>query len=348
MTSDKSGFSAGMLVDTAQKARLLVPGLLLAFVVAMASKFVATSYGGPTMLFALLFGMAFNFLAKDETCTPGIAFASKTILRFGVALLGVQLTLGDLTALGAPTVTLVIGGVIITVLGGWAIGRMLRLSSGLAILSAGAVAICGASAALAIASVLPRTETRERNTILVVAGVTALSTLAMIFYPPVAHTLGLSERDAGIFFGATIHDVAQVIGAGYAVSDTAGETAAIVKLMRVACLVPVVMLIGLRFKKERGNTDSDHKVPLLPLFLVGFIALVLINSTGYIPAAIGGGLTETSRWCLTAAVAALGVKTNLGEIFSVGPRPLVAMVAQTVLLAVFSLCGIMLIGTFLA
>jgi len=312
----------------------------------MASKFVAASYGGPTMLFALLFGMAFNFLAKDEKCAPGIAFASKTILRFGVALLGVQLTLGDLTALGTPIVLLVLGGVVLTIVGGWAIGRMLKLPSGLAVLSAGAVAICGASAALAIASVLPRDDARERNTILVVAGVTTLSTLAMIFYPPLAHYLGLGERDAGIFFGATIHDVAQVIGAGYAVSDNAGETAAIVKLMRVACLVPAVMLIGLRFKKECGNADSGHKVPLLPMFLVGFIALVLVNSAGFIPAAVGGGLTETSRWCLTAAVAALGVKTNLGEVFSVGPRPLVAMVGQTLLLAVFCLCGIALIGGF--
>jgi len=346
MKSDESSISANVLVAATHKLRLLVPGLLLALVLAMASKFVASSYGGPTMLFALLFGMAFNFLAKDEACMPGIGFASKTILRFGVALLGVQLTLGDLTALGAPTVFLVVAGVIVTITGGWAIARMLKLPTELAILSAGAVAICGASAALAIASILPRDETRERNTILVVAGVTTFSTLAMIFYPPLAHALGLSDRDAGIFFGATIHDVAQVIGAGYAVSDTAGETAAIVKLMRVACLVPAVMLIGLRFRKERGDDDNQQKVPLLPMFLVGFILLVLINSTGIIPSALVGSLTETSRWCLTAAVAALGVKTNLGEVFSVGPRPLVAMLGQTILLAIFCLLGMMVVDSF--
>ena len=318
----------------------VMPGLLLAVVVAMASRFVAVSYGGPVMLFALLFGMAFNFLAKDEKCMPGIALASKTILRIGVALLGVQLTLGDLSALGAPVVLLIVAGVIVTISVGWLIGRAFKLSTSLAVLSAGAVAICGASAALAISAVLPRGEGRERNTILVVAGVTALSTMAMIFYPPVAHYLGLSDIDAGIFFGATIHDVAQVIGAGYAVSDTAGETAAIVKLMRVAMLVPVVLVIGQLFKKDRCEADAEAKTPLLPAFLVGFVVLVVVNSLGFVAAPVVIGLTEVSRWCLVIAVAALGVKTNLGEVFSVGPRPLMAMVAQTLLLMIFSLIGI--------
>lgn len=329
-------------------AREVMPGLLLAVVLAMASKFVASSYGGPTMLFALLFGMAFNFLAKEDKCAPGIGFTSKTILRFGVALLGLQLTLGDLSALGAPVVFLVVAGVAITLAGGWAIGRILNLPSTMAILSAGAVAICGASAALAISAVLPRDGSRERNTILVVAGVTTLSTLAMIFYPPLSHYLGLSEQDAGIFFGATIHDVAQVIGAGYAVSDTAGETAAIVKLMRVACLVPAVMIIGLLFKQDRSAANADSSTPLLPMFLIGFVLLVLANSFGFVPAKVGEGLTEISRWCLITAVAALGVKTNMGEVFAVGPRPLLALVAQTVLLMVFSLFGIALLGSYIS
>ena len=347
MTHGGPASASSLIATFFGSVRMALPGLLLAVVLAMASKFVATSYGGPTMLFALLFGMAFNFLAKDDRCEAGIGFASKTMLRFGVALLGVQLTLGDLTALGGSIVLLVVGGVAITIGGGWAIGRFLGLPSALAVLAAGAVAICGASAALAISAVLPRGGNRERNTILVVAGVTALSTLAMIFYPPLAHSFGLSERDAGIFFGATIHDVAQVIGAGYAVSDTAGETAAIVKLMRVASLVPAVMMIGLIFKKDRSDADADAKTPLLPLFLVGFVLLVIVNSFGFIPLVIGEGLTETSRWCLITAVAALGVKTNLGELFSVGPRPLLALVAQTLLLMIFTLVGIALLGNYL-
>ncbi|PCI64646.1 MAG: putative sulfate exporter family transporter [Kordiimonadales bacterium] len=331
-------------VSLTETARLAVPGFMLALVLAMAASFVAMSYGGPTMLFALLFGMAFNFLAKDTRCAPGLQLASKSVLRVGVALLGLQLTLGDLAAVGWATGLLVVSGVAITILGGWAIGRLLGLSPALSILSAGAVAICGASAALAIAAVLPRCESRDGNLILVVASVTALSTIAMIFYPPLAHFLGLDGAWAGVFFGATIHDIAQVIGAGYAVSDVAGETAVIVKLIRVACLVPVVVMIGLFFKSERSKSGSDVKTPLLPLFLVGFVILVLVNSTGIIPEAISTGLSDMSRWCLITAVAALGVKTNLREVFAVGSAPLLALVAQTVLLAVFALCGIMLLA----
>lgn len=347
MSQHKASITNSPQAALLEWCRLIMPGMLLALVLAMASKFVAASYGGPTMLFALLFGMAFNFLAKDDKCAPGIALASKTILRLGVALLGVQLTLGDLTALGAPVVLLVTLGVVVTISVGWALGRALKLPTSLAVLSAGAVAICGASAALAISAVLPRGDSRERNVVLVVAGVTALSTLAMIFYPPLAHYIGLSERYAGIFFGATIHDVAQVIGAGYAVSDMAGETAAIVKLMRVAMLVPAVLFIGLMFKKDRCAVDADAKTPLLPMFLIGFVVLVLINSFGYVPSLAVEGLTEASRWCLVTAVAALGIKTNLGEVFSVGPRPLLAMVAQTILLMIFSLIGIRYLGGYL-
>ncbi|MBL4789900.1 MAG: putative sulfate exporter family transporter, partial [Kordiimonadaceae bacterium] len=251
---------------------------------------------------------------------------------------------GDLAAVGWATGLLVVSGVAVTILGGWAIGRLLGLSPALSILSAGAVAICGASAALAIAAVLPRCEKRDGNLILVVASVTALSTIAMIFYPPLAHLLGLEGTMAGVFFGATIHDIAQVIGAGYAVSDVAGETAVIVKLIRVACLVPVVVMIGLFFKSERSKSGADVKTPLLPLFLVGFVILVLVNSMGIIPEAINTGLSDTSRWCLITAVAALGVKTNLSEVFAVGSAPLLALVAQTVLLAVFALCGIALLA----
>ncbi len=338
--NDKAGGSF-LSAFTLAELKNIAPGVFLTITLAMASTFVARSYGGPTMLFALLFGIAFNHLAKDEKYAAGIAFSSKTILRFGVALLGVRLTLGELSALGLPTVALVVAGVVTTIVGGVAIGRMLGLSSSFSILTAGAVAICGASAALAISAVIPKDKCKESNTILVVAGVTALSTLAMILYPVITQSLGLDDKAAGIFLGATIHDVAQVIGAGYAISDTAGETAAVVKLMRVACLVPAVLLIGMVMRDKNSEVeDGAKKPPLLPLFLVGFLVLVAINSMGLIPADVGTATSDVSRWCLVTAVAALGVKTNVGEILGVGPRPLMALGLQTIGLALFALCGL--------
>ena len=295
-----------------------IPGLLLAAVIALAVRFISDRLGGPAMLYALLFGMAFNFVASDERFAPGIALASRSILRLGVALLGLRITTGDVMELGWPVVILVVAGVLVTVVGGWLLGRLCRLPDDHSVLSAGAVAICGASAALAIASILPDHKDHERNTILTVVGVTALSTVAMVFYPVLVTYFDFDNSTAGVFLGATIHDVAQVVGAGYSVSQTAGDTATFVKLLRVSAL--------------------------LPMFLVAFIALVIVNSSGLVPAEAHAILTPASSWCLLTAVAALGIKTSLKALAEVGPRPITVMVLQTVLLAVFALAGLALIA----
>lgn len=312
------------------------PGVLLSITMAMAAMFVHEHYGGPAMLYALLFGMAFNFLRTDERFTPGTTFAAKQILRIGVALLGVRITLGDVSALGVPVALMIGAGVFLTITIGTAVGRMLGLKNDQAILSAVAVAICGASAALAISAVLPRHENSERNTIMAVIGVTTLSTFAMILYPICASWLGLSDQEAGVFIGATIHDVAQVVGAGYMISDESGETATIVKLMRVSCLVPVVFVVGLMFRAQNGSTRKSRP-PLFPLFLVGFVFLVVANSVGLIPGAMVTTASDLSRYALITAVAALGMKTSLPEIVRVGVRPVLLLTIQTALLALFVL-----------
>jgi len=318
-----------------------LPGLLLSATIALAVRFVSDRLGGPAMLYALLFGMAFNFLTDDERFARGIRFASRHILRIGVALLGLRITTGDVMDLGWPVVGLVVVSVAATILIGGLIGRVFGLKNSQSILSAGAVAICGASAALAIASVLPPHKDHERNTILTVAGVTALSTVAMVFYPVFVTYLQYSNATAGIFLGATIHDVAQVVGAGYIISDETGEISTLVKLIRVACLVPVVITISLIMHQRRSPQSGN--APLLPWFLVAFVALVIVNSLGWVPTEAHAFLTPVSSWCLLTAVAALGVKTSLKALADVGPAPVSVMVIQTVFLAVFVIGGIALI-----
>jgi len=325
-------------IDTLRDA---MPGLLLSATIALAVRFVSDRLGGPAMLYALLFGMAFNFLTEDERFARGIRFASRNILRIGVALLGIRITTGDVMELGWPVVALIAASVVATILIGGLIGRAFGLKSDQSILSAGAVAICGASAALAIASVLPSHKDSERNTILTVAGVTALSTVAMVVYPVFVTYLQYDNATAGIFLGATIHDVAQVVGAGYIISDQTGEISTLVKLIRVACLVPVVVTISLLMHRRRSPESGNE--PLLPWFLVAFVALVVVNSLGWVPAQAHTLLTPVSSWCLLTAVAALGVKTSLKTLADVGPAPISVMVIQTVFLAVFVIGGVMLI-----
>ncbi len=321
--------------------RGVMPGLLLSATIALAVRFVSDQLGGPVMLYALLFGMAFNFLTEDERFAAGIYFASRHILRIGVALLGLRITAGEVMALGWPVVALIVAGVVTTILIGGLLGRVFGLKADQSVLSAGAVAICGASAALAIASVLPAHKNHERNTILTVAGVTALSTVAMVIYPVVAIYLQYDNVTAGVFLGATIHDVAQVVGAGYIISDQTGEISTLVKLIRVACLVPVVVIISLITHRRRA--ESPDRRPLLPWFLVAFVVMVIVNSAGWVPQQAHALLTPVSSWCLLTAVAALGVKTSLQALTEVGLAPVGVMVLQTLLLAALVIGGITLI-----
>ncbi|CAN5197646.1 YeiH family protein [soil metagenome] len=317
------------------------PGASIAIVIALASAFVSSTYGGPQLLYALFFGMAFHFLSLDHTCRPGIEFCSKTLLRTGVALLGARITLAQIGSLGIAPLVIVACAVLMTLLFGWALSKWLKRPASEGILSGGAVAICGASAALAIAAVLPQTKENDRFTLLTVVAVTTLSTLAMIVYPLLAKVLGLDATAAGIFIGGTIHDVAQVVGAGYLISNHAGDIATIVKLARVACLVPVVISLAILFKSHDGATDIDSP-PLVPFFLMGFVWLMLANSYGFIPAEAATWINNLSRGCLVTAIAALGVKTSFQSLAELGWRPVAMLLAETVWIALFVLVALAL------
>jgi uncharacterized integral membrane protein (TIGR00698 family) len=285
--------------------------------------------------------MAFNFLASDRRVASGIDFASTTVLRVGVALLGARISTEQIRSLGAMTLVLVIVSVAATIAIGLLLSRLLRRSRTEGILTGGAVAICGASAALAISSVLPRTEENRRFTLLAVVGVTSLSTLAMIVYPVAARLLQLDETETGIFIGSTIHDVAQVVGAGYLHSVATGDAATLVKLFRVMLLVPVVMLVA--WVIRRRAVEATSRPRLLPLFLLAFLMFVLLNSAGLVPVSAGHILSEMSRWCLVVAIAALGVKTSLQQFAALGWRPIALMVGETAFLAVLVVAALIVL-----
>ncbi|MDD1975058.1 MULTISPECIES: YeiH family protein [Pseudomonas] len=314
------------------RVQTLGPGLMVSLAIAMASAFIADHYGGPTLLYALLFGMTFHFLIEDGRCLPGIEYASRTILRLGVILLGARITLEQIGALGVETVLAAVLAVAATIGIGWISARLLGQRADFGVLTGGAVAICGASAALAISAVLPKHEHSERDTLLTVVGVTGLSTLAMITYPILCKLLGLSPEQTGTFLGGTIHDVAQVVGAGYMISPATGDIATVVKLLRVALLVPAVVVIAWLFRHQHVGSERG-RIPLVPGFLVAFMVLVAINSTGVIPHTVTDGMNDLSRSCLVVAIAALGVKTSLQKLTKVGWQPIVMLVGETFFLA---------------
>jgi uncharacterized integral membrane protein (TIGR00698 family) len=317
-------------------ARGLFPGVLACCVVAAASTFLSEHYGAPVMLFALLLGMAMNFLSSDGPCAAGIEFTARQVLRFGVALLGLRITVGQIAELGWGPVGIVVVSVILTIGVSMLLAKLMGFQSLFGLLSGGATAICGASAALALAAALPAHPLKERATLFTVVGVSVLSTVSMIVYPMIAHAIGLDSRAAGVFLGATIHDVAQVVGAGYSMSRETGDVATFVKLMRVAMLVPVIVF-AVMLTRARAQEAGTKRPPLLPWFAVAFAVLVAINSTGWLPEVVAKTGSEVSRWCLVAAIAAIGMKTQLKELATVGVKPVLLMLAETVFLAVLVL-----------
>jgi len=323
----------------------LAPGVLTAVTIALAASFLAERYDGPQLLFALLFGMAFNFAAEGPRVKAGIDFASKKILRFGVALLGARIGLEQIAALGAAPALIVVAAVAGTILCGWLLSRLLRRPAAEGLLTGGAVAICGASAALAISAVLPQGKDHQRFTLLTVVGVTTLSTVAMVIYPLIAESLALDARGAAIFLGGSIHDVAQVVGAGFMISPAVGDGATLVKLLRVALLVPVVVIFAQIFRTAGagGEAAAGARPPLLPGFLVAFIALVALNSFGAVPPELARWLSDLSRWCLVIAIAALGVKTSFRQLADLGWMPVVMIVGETLFIAALVLAGVMLL-----
>ncbi len=317
----------------------LSQGVAVSVVVAVTAQFLSEHYGAPAMLMALLLGIAFNFLAEEGNCVAGIDFTAKTVLRLGVALLGARISFELLIGLGTNVILLITAAVVATILFALLGAKLLGRGWRFALLTGGSVAICGASAAMAIAAVLPKNEHSERNLLFTVLFVTVLSTVAMIIYPIFAQALNLDEQAIGVFLGGTIHDVAQVVGAGFSVSDTTGDTATLVKLIRVSLLAPIVLIFALFFR-DTNDQEPMQNPPLIPGFVFAFFILAGLNSFGLVPAMASAFLGDISRWALLIAIAAVGMKTDLKTIRNVGGMAIVLIAAETVFIGLFILGGI--------
>jgi uncharacterized integral membrane protein (TIGR00698 family) len=336
---------AAFLDAQGQALRRVWPGWATCVLIALAASFVAALHQGPPMLYALLFGTALHCQSPEDRTAAGVDFCSRTLLRLGVGLLGARITWEQVAGLGWPTVLVVLGAVASTLACGWWLAKALRLPWMLGVLAGGATAICGASAALAIAAVLPRAPDgktpTEQHGLLVAVMATLLSTAAMVAYPLIARQLHLSAAGAGLFIGGSIHDVAQVIVAGYAISPAAGDTASLVKLLRVSLLVVVVSGVSLacRAPGQAGQQPPALMLRLrglVPGFLWLFVALAALNSLGCLHL-LQEPLNVASRACLMLGVAGLGMKTSFLRLASAGWRPVLLMLATSAWLAAVSL-----------
>jgi uncharacterized integral membrane protein (TIGR00698 family) len=319
------------------RSRALLPGVIATLVVAAAAAFLATHLHVPPMLLALLFGIWMNFL-MTPSCKAGIDCAARDVLRIGVALLGTRITFEQVVQLGWHPVVLVIVSVVATILFSAVMARLVGFNTLFGFLTGGATAICGASAALALSASLPAHPAKEIATAFTIVGASVASMLAMIVYPLLAQHLDLSTLTSGVFIGASIHEVAHVVGAGYGMSRETGDIATIVKLMRVAMLVPVIVCAAMITRRAQSSAESVARPPLLPGFAVAFVLLACVNSMGWIGGAMQSATNDVSRWCLIIAMSAIGMKTQLKQIVAVGLKPVALMLCEAVFLAALVLC----------
>lgn len=317
--------------------------MLLAIAVAAFAWLVAAVLPLPAVALALIFGLLLSRWGREPALAPGLQIAVRPVLRVGVALLGASITVGDVVALGWGAGVLILSALAVTLLAGSWLGIRMGQGTGPAIVSAGAVAICGASASLAIAAALPAGSVKERDVARTLAGITLIGSAAMLVYPLAASAIGLAPVQIGILLGGSLHEVAQAVAAGFMVSDPVGEAATIAKMLRVACMGLVVIGVGLIARRggtARADDPGTALPPLVPGFLIAFVVLAMIASAGLLPQPAVAVMKEISRLCLLVAIAGLGLQIAPRDLFRDGLRSMVVLSLTSLLLVAVMLAGL--------
>lgn len=317
--------------EARRKWRTVLPGVAVVGAASLAAAWLADHYGAPLVLMGLLIGLALSFISQDARTHAGLDLLSQTALRIGIVLVGARITAAQLVDLGplpfAMLVAIMLAVLAVTVM----TAPLFRQDKLAGLLAGGATAICGASAALALYSLIGKDRIDQARFTMTLVGITIASALAMSVYPILAQQLGLTDQQAGFLIGASIHDVAQAIGGGFSFSPAAGEVATIVKLTRVALLAPMLMLVAIWLgRQDRNAAEADSadasgaprmRIPLrLPWFITGFLLLVTVNSLVSLPETARDGAATSAQALLLLAIVATAMKAQLHRLIGQGWR----------------------------
>ncbi len=277
------------------------------------------------LLLVILLGMAWKSIVHvPEALLPGIRMAQRPVLRWAVAGLGFRLSIGELFRIGAPALAVVTISTFAALGFGWWVARRLAVGEKLGLLLGVGGAICGASAVVAADSVV---QGEKRDSALALGVITLLGTIGIALYPVLHHALHMSDFVYGVWDGASLHEMAQVVAAGFGVSDEAARVATVVKLARICLLAPVVLYIGWSLR-HRHRAAGRARVAPLPWFLVLFVGFALLNSTGWLRPAWIEGARRVDLWLLCVGMAGVGLQTGFSELRDAGFRPIAAGTAQ--------------------
>jgi uncharacterized integral membrane protein (TIGR00698 family) len=323
----------------------MVPGIALAAAIAVAA-FLARSVPGiatfSPMILAILIGMVFrNVVGTPLAVRPGITYSMKRLLRAAIVLLGFQLTLTQIASVGTSGMIVVATSLAATFLFTVLAGRLLGVDRKLTELIAAGTSICGASAIVAANTV---TEAHDEDVAYAVACVTIFGSIAMFAYPLLSRTLHLDPHAYGLWTGASIHEIAQVVAAAFQNGQRAGEIGTMVKLARVMMLAPVVFALSLKTRLAAGGAPVNSARRPVPWFVLGFLALVCVNSVVDIPADARKMIVTLTTFLLSVALAAMGLETDISKLYARGLRPAILGASAFLFIAGFSLLLIELMG----
>ena len=316
----------------------LVPGLLLTAAIAVTA-FALREIPGvgifSPMILAIVLGMAFhNLVGTPALAKAGVTFSMRRVLRFAIILLGLQLTAAQVADVGATGIALIAATLVATFAFTKWVGRLLGVDAKLAELIAAGTSICGASAVIATNTV---TDAPDEDVAYAVACVTVFGSIAMFIYPLLPGLLTLSPHAYGLWAGASIHEIAQVVAAAYQDGTQAGDFGTIAKLSRVMMLAPVVIGLGFLARRARSTAHGTSKPVPLPWFVLGFVALVALNSLVTIPAPTKAVIVTATTFLLSVALAAMGLETDIAKLRMKGLRPFFLGLAAFLFIALFSL-----------
>ena len=324
-----------------------LPGLgIIAVIVAVAFQINGFQPAISPLALCVAFGFLIANFAKWPTiAVAGTNLASKKIMRIGVALLGAQVSVVSLKAIGIKGVVTVILVVSFTIFGILALSKLFKLSGELGLLIGVGFGVCGATA---VAAIRPQTRATEEETSYAIALISLCGTLSIFVLPFLGHLMGLSDQTFGAWAGAAVHDVGQVIATASVWSDDAVKAAVVIKLSRVCLLAPIVMILSIRHRRyltAQGQTSGETaKVPLIPFFVIGFIAVAIIQNVFQIPAGLHDAIVLTSKVMLGAGLVALGSGVRWKSIRSIGPRPMMMGLIAWVIVAGVALAAVRITG----
>lgn len=325
----------------------IAPGLLLTAGIAAAATGLHALPGAANlspMLLAIVIGIVgHNLIGTPAWALPGVKVSLRRVLRFAIILLGLQLTTDQLIEVGGEGLAIIAATLLTTFSFTVWLGRRLGVDRKLAELIAAGTSICGASAIIATNTV---TRADDEDVAYGVACVTVFGSAAMIALPLLAGPLGLDARSFGLWTGASIHEIAQVVAAAFQAGPTAGEFGTIAKLSRVAMLAPLVIGLGMvaRARLRRAPGSVGHAAPPMPWFVLGFVAMIGVNHVVAIPSGVKSEIVALTTFMLAMALAAMGLETDLRKLAARGLRPALLGLAAALFVASFSLTLIKLTG----